>query len=100
MLRSIVVMILATSASAAMAAEPRTFECEEPLPDFTLGEKSNPTDAQLTQLCNCMWSKLPDGGWERNVSAQIRAGQDPGWRGQAFPLRFVEALEACGGQNL
>lgn len=100
MFRSILVVTLVANASVANAAEPGTFECKEPLPAFTLDGSSNPTDAQLTQLCGCIWSKLPEGGWERKVSAEIKAGQDPGWRAEAFPLRFGAAVEACGGRDL
>lgn len=100
MARFKVYFALLCSASVASAAEPRTFHCSEPIPAFTLGEASNPTDAQLTELCDCMWSKFPEKGWERKVSAQINAGQDPGWRGQAFLPRFGAAIDECGGQNL
>lgn len=100
MFRSILSVTFVVIASIANAAEPRTFECEEPLPAFTLGASSNPTDAQLTQLCGCIWLKLPEGGWERKVSAAMKAGQDTGWRAQAFPPRFGAAIEACGGRNL
>ncbi len=80
--------------------QPRSFKCKEPLPEFTLGQKSNPSDEQLAQLCACIWSKLPEKGWERRVSAQIRNGEDAGWRTQGFIPRFGAAIDACGGRNL
>jgi hypothetical protein len=49
--------LLALSASG----EPRSFKCKEPLPEFTLGPASNPSDAELAKLCACVWSKLPEG---------------------------------------
>jgi hypothetical protein len=90
------VLLLASSASG----QPRSFKCKEPLPEFTLGAKSNPSDEQLAKLCACIWSKLPENGWERRVSAQIRKGEDPGWRKQGFIPRFGAAVDACGGGSL
>ena len=86
--------------AGSVAGEPRSFKCKEPLPQFTLGPDSNPSDEQIAKLCGCIWSKLPEGGWERKVAAQIRRGEDPGWRMQGFAPRFGAALEACGGRRL
>lgn len=80
--------------------EPRSFKCTQPLPEFTLGPASNPSDAEVAKLCACIWSKLPEGGWEREVSAKIRRGEDPGWRQRGFIPRFGAALDACGGRSL
>ncbi len=82
------------------AAEPRSFACEEPLPEFTLGPESDPSESELEQLCKCIWSKFPEDGWERRTSEKIVAGEDPGWRLEAFIPRFGAALKACGGYNL
>ena len=84
----------------AAGANPRSFTCSEPLPEFTLGPDSDPTDGELAKLCSCVWSKLPAGGWEREVSEKIRNGEDPGWRAQGFIPRFYAALDACGGRDL
>jgi len=78
----------------------RTFKCKEPLPEFTLGPKSNPSDAELARLCACVWSKLPEGGWEREVSTKIRRGEDPGWRVRGFAPRFGAAIDSCRGRSL
>lgn len=80
--------------------EPRSFKCREPLPEFTLGPESNPSDAAISKLCACIWSKFPEGGWEREVAEKIRKGEDPGWRVGAFSPRFGAALDACGGRGL
>ncbi|UDL90191.1 hypothetical protein LGH82_01990 [Mesorhizobium sp. PAMC28654] len=82
------------------AADHLSFTCKQPLPEFTLGEKSNPTSDQLTHFCDCVWSKFPDGGWEQETSKKIRAGEDPGWRGRAFNQRFSTAFEDCGAYSL
>ena len=92
----IALLVFATGVSA----EPRSFMCKEPLPEFSLGPNSNPSASEIAKLCACVWSKLPDGGWERRVSAQIRNGEDPGWRGRAFGSRFGAAMDDCGARKL
>lgn len=75
--------------------------CKEPLPVFTLGERSNPTKEQEAALCACIWGSL--GGWEREVSEKIATGKESAvsWlHRQAFPSRFGAALEQCGGKKL
>lgn len=74
--------------------------CAEPLPIFTLGEKSNPSSQQIKTLCSCIWNTFPADGWERNTSRLIRTNQDPGWRGRALVSRFGDAIKSCGGMNL
>jgi hypothetical protein len=91
---------LVVSGVSSTSGGPRSFKCEQPLPEFTLGASSNPSDAELAKLCACIWSKLPEGGWEREVSAKIRRGEDPGWRGRGFIPRFGAAIDACGGRSL
>ena len=78
----------------------RSFKCEQPLPKFTLAADSDPSDAELAELCSCIWSKLPEGGWEREVAGKIRRGEDPGWRAGGFVPRFGAAIDACGGRSL
>ena len=46
------------SSSAYSQKEPYEVHCTEPLPPFTLGRNSNPTKAQETTLCACIWQKL------------------------------------------
>ena len=93
---SVFLLLVALPASS----EPRSFKCKEPLPEFTLGPNSNPSAAELAKLCACVLSKLPEGGWEREVSTKIRRGEDPGWRGRGFIPRFGAALDACGARSL
>jgi hypothetical protein len=99
-MRTFLLCIFLLLVACPAGAEPRSFKCKEPLPEFTLGPESNPSEAQIAQLCACIWSKLPEGGWEREVSAKISKGEDPGWRGRAFASRFGQALDACGGYKL
>ena len=74
-------------------------ECKEPLPVFTLGENSNPSKKEVRKLCACIWNGFTK-DWERETSAKIRAGHDPGWRGKALVSRFGSAMKKCGGYEL
>jgi len=98
--RSLVLSVSLLFLALTASGEPRSFKCKQPLPEFTLGPASNPSDAELAKLCACIWSKLPEGGWEREVSVKMRRGQDPGWRGRGFAPRFGAAIDACGGRSL
>ena len=92
------VLIFAENSSAADTM--RDFTCKQPVPVFTLGPNSDPSDEQLKILCECIWSKFPENSWERRTSTKIRNGEDPGWRGQALVSRFGDALKSCGGYSL
>lgn len=87
-------------------AEPRSFRCQhQSLPEFTLGEKSNPTNEQVEQLCQCIWNKL--GSWEKRVATSLSKNENPTGplpspelNVLAFGPRFNEAVTKCGGYNL
>jgi len=95
-----VFLMTVSIADQASATDPKSFKCEQPLPVFTLGPDSDPSKSQIEELCKCVWSKLPEGGWERRTSTKIRAGEDPGWRVKGFIPRFGKALDDCGGREL
>jgi hypothetical protein len=65
------------SAVHADSGNPRSFTCKEPLPEFTLGPTSSPSDAELAKLCACILGRFPEGGWEREVSGKIRRAKTP-----------------------
>lgn len=93
--------VLVLAGIAPSSAKPYEVQCKEPLPTFTLGEKSNPTKAQEAALCACVWQNL--GGWERDVSMKIAKGRESEVSQvhlRAFPARFGSALEKCGGMKL
>ena len=84
-----------------LSAKPYEARCKEPLPTFTLGEKSNPTKVQEAALCACIWQNLD--GWEREVSEKIAKGKErevSQMHMRAFPSRFGSAIEKCGGMKL
>jgi hypothetical protein len=90
-----------TMVTPASQANPYEARCKEPLPTFTLGEKSKPTKAQEATLCTCIWQNL--GSWEREVSTKIANGHEKdvsALQMRAFPSRFGRALEKCGGMKL
>ena len=93
--------VLVLAGIAPLSAKPYEARCKEPLPTFTLGEKSNPTKAQEAALCACIWQNL--GGWEREVSEKIAKGKErevSQMHMRAFPPRFGSAIEKCGGMKL
>jgi hypothetical protein len=93
--------VLVLAGIAPSSAKPKEVQCKEPLPTFTLGEKSNPTKAQEAVLCACIWQNL--GGWERDVSTKIAKGRESEvsqMHLRAFPARFGSALEKCGSMKL
>lgn len=76
-------------------------ECEEPIPVFTLGEKSNPTKSQREELCSCIWAKFPVNSWERATSEKAKNGEKISFLYErAFPSRFRDAFKNCGGFDL
>lgn len=96
-----VAILLASTASS----ENYVVRCDEPIPEFTLGEHSSPTDEQASALCACMWDKF--GGWERKVSTAISEGRqptepyaNPELNVRAFMPRFQNAVFSCGGDKL
>ena len=67
---------LAVVPCGTASAEPRNFRCQhQTLPEFTLREKSNPTDEQVEKLCQCIRDKL--GTWEKTVATSLSKGQSP-----------------------
>lgn len=84
--------------NAETLVEPRSFICEEPLPEFTLSATANPSDEELAELCACIHGALgPD---DRELSSMIAAGQESMVNPndiQAFIPRFGDAIQHCGG---
>lgn len=100
-LASLGLALVLLSSTAPVQAKPYEVRCQEPLPTFTLGDKSNPTKAQVATLCSCIWQNL--GSWEREASAKIARGREAEvsqMHLRAFPTRFGSALEKCGGMRL
>lgn len=95
-----------TSAPAVESSTPdvqfeaRSFVCEEPLPEFTLNATSDPTDAQLADLCACIYGNL--GESDRNISLAIveeRQSNVSPEDVQQFIPKFGAALKKCGGDR-
>ena len=93
------------SYTAKASSEERTGLCTQPIPEFKLvpdarlGKKWNPTDEQITKLCGCIWAKFPVGGWERETSRKIRAGETPGWLRNQFLQRLRKAFQECSSRG-
>jgi hypothetical protein len=86
------IMLLGPEGAASSSAKPYEVRCKEPLPVFTLGEKSNPTSAQEATLCKCIWDNL--GSWERRTSEKIAAGKESEEYRHCTYVRFPLALVA------
>ena len=87
--------------SSPSGGKPYEVHCVEPIPVFTLGEKSNPTKAEEAALCACIWQNL--GSWERKTSEKFAQGKESevsAMHKRAFPSRFGSAVEKCGGMKL
>jgi len=85
----------------ATGAEPFLVKCEVPIPDFTLGYDSDPSEEEVSTLCNCIWEKLGD--WEKETAKAIFEGRESDVSAlnmHAFPSRFGGAIEKCGGMNM
>ena len=89
------------AAQPSVAAEPFVVACREPIPEFTLGADSKPSNTEVARLCACIWDKL--GGWEKNTArafSQGRRADVSALNQRAFPARFGDAVTACGGRDL
>jgi hypothetical protein len=79
----------------------QSFTCQEPLPEFTLGADSRPTEAEVVKLCACIWDNF--GEWEKAAARAYSEGRSAdvsSIHAQAFPSRFGRALKDCGGMDL
>lgn len=68
----------------------RTFKCQQQIPEFTLTEKSNPTDSDLDLLCKCIWNGLGEFQAEskKAVSSSLRPSD-------AFLRKFGSLISSC-----
>ena len=95
-----------SKAPSSEQGEPRSFVCaERPLPEFTLGYSSSPTEEQLAALCDCIWNGLP--GWAQRFSeAAVSGNSDAGpydnsdWNERSFASKFGQQMQKCGGYEL
>jgi hypothetical protein len=86
---------------ASVTADPFVVVCREPIPKFTLGPHSNPSEAEVQRLCACIWEKL--NGWEKDTARAIAEGREgdvSALNMRAFPSRFGSAIKECGGMDL
>ena len=75
--------------------------CPQPLPEFTLGPHSNPNNAEVQRLCDCIWSNL--NSMEKDIAGAISSGRADGVSElnlRAFSSRFGSVVERCGGMDL
>ena len=78
-----------------------SFQCEQKIPEFTLGPNSDPSKEELDKLCGCIWSNLD--GWEKSTSIAITEGREKDVSAlhmRAFPSRFGKIMQDCGAMKL
>ncbi len=93
--------VKALQPAQAVTGEPLEIKCKEPLPSFTLGRESRPSEEQITALCSCMWNDLND--WEKRASQaaeENKFSEVPILERTAFPASFRRAVKNCGGMEL
>ena len=84
--------------SEASVALNRTFTCTEPLPEFTLGPMSDPSDQEVATLCGCIWSNLPSTAKEFATALKADDGSSPSDTNiELFSAHFGVAIRRCGG---
>jgi hypothetical protein len=82
----------------AAAGDPFVVTCREPVPQFTLGANSHPSDGDVQRLCACISGKLT--GWESDTARAIAEGRERDvskLNMAAFPDRFGKRIQECGG---
>ena len=89
-------------AKSVFNSETKVVSCDEPLPIFTLDEKSQPSNKEISNLCSCIWKKIPQKKW-REISKKARDGsvksEEEQFLADLFATPFREAFIACGGQK-
>jgi hypothetical protein len=93
--------VMALPIARCLAASSDEPSCKEPLPEFTLGQESQPTKDQESALCACIWSNFSQS--ERVTSENIRQNklsQISTPERNAFISQFGDVLEKCGGMKL
>jgi len=88
-------------AQVSVAGNPFVVVCREPIPEFTLGSHSKPSEAEVQRLCACIWANLKS--WEKDTAraiAEKRMEDISALNMRAFPSRFGSRLKECGGMDL
>lgn len=86
--------------SPAGGGEPFVVRCREPIPEFTLGANSNPSEREVTNLCGCVWDNLK--GWEKDTARAFSQGRQADVsvvNARAFPSRLGSVIKDCGAMK-
>ena len=75
--------------------------CEEPLPEFTLGANSNPSEADVKDLCGCIWKVLSQKDKQTSQILKEKGDDQISYLDrELFIISFGDAVEGCGGKEL
>ena len=86
-------------AQPVISGGPFVVGCPQKLPEFTLGYDSNPTDAQVDQLCICIWEKISSDK-KASIVIEGNAKDIDGATIEDFSKVFGDAVRQCGGMKL
>ena len=83
-----------------VAADPFVVVCPQPIPEFTLGYNSNPNEAEVQRLCDCIWANL--NSEEKDIARAVATGIGEVSESNLprFSSRFGSVVQECGGMDL
>ena len=88
-------------AEPSVEIDPYVVVCPQPIPEFTLGANSNPSEEEVQRLCACIWARL--NSREKEVARAIATGQEndvSALNVRDFASRFGRVVEQCGGMDM
>ena len=88
-------------AEPSVETDPYVVVCPQPIPEFTLGANSNPSEEEVQQLCACIWERLSSR--EKEVARAIATGQGDDVSAlnvRDLASRFGKVVKQCGGTDL
>jgi len=84
-----------------LTSGPFVVVCDEPIPEFTLGNNSNPSETQVKSLCDCIWKNLD--GADKELFLSIEEGKANSISAvdqQRLTSSLGSSIRACGGMGL
>ncbi len=82
-------------------SEPILVKCDQPLPNFTLGENTNVDKEDIQKLCTCVWNTLTIKEREMSKSFVKDPGQEYTYQEKKnFAASMGNALRECGALKL
>ncbi len=96
---SLLIIVLFLTQNVEAAPLRLTFKCDEPPIEFTLGENSNPSKAELLKLCNCVNKKISDKSKQINISMRSKKDVSSD-EVKLFYNEFGKAMSSCSAMSI